>query len=140
MPYGLLPWLYPGTKSRVPEVPVTQWAAVITRSPAGLSTTLAVQKCWFSLPAEVVNSAPTGGVPLNACPPREDGAARCRTARAKPVAMSPAAPVAGVSVTTAPRASAVTSAARMGDQMSQWARSRGPLWPIGTVSLSRTPG
>ena len=59
----------------VRDVPVTQCAAVITRSPAGLSTTLAVQKCWPSWPADVVNSAPTAGVPANACPARE-GAAR----------------------------------------------------------------
>ena len=65
-----------------------QCAAVITRSPAGLSTTLAVQKCWPSLPAAVVNSAPTAGVPPNAWASRE-GPVRCRTARAKPVAMSP---------------------------------------------------
>jgi hypothetical protein len=42
-PYGGVPPLYPGTKSTVPEVPVTQCAAVIARSPAGLSTTVAVQ-------------------------------------------------------------------------------------------------
>src|SRR5256884_9403904 len=99
----------------VPEAPPTQCAAVITRSPAGLSTTLAVQKCWPSWPADVVNSAPTAGVPANACPARE-GAARCRTARTKPLAMSLAAPLAGGSVTTAPTASAVTIAILVGDQ------------------------
>jgi hypothetical protein len=57
---------YPGTKSIVPEVLVTQCAAVIARSPPGLSTTLAVQKCWPSLPADAVNNAPTAGVPANA--------------------------------------------------------------------------
>jgi hypothetical protein len=139
MPYGVLPRLYPGTKSTVPGVPVMQCAAVITRSPAGLSTTLAVQKCWPSWPAEVVNSAPTAGVPANAWPSRE-GAVRCRTARTKPLAMSLAAPLAGVSVTTAAAASAMASAALDGDQTTQRARSRGPLWPIGMVSVSRTPG
>ena len=45
MPSGVVPLSYPGTKSIVPDVPVTQCAAVIARSPAGLSITLAVQKC-----------------------------------------------------------------------------------------------
>src|SRR5258705_12823827 len=119
----------------VPGGLVTQCAAVITRSPAGLSTTLAVQKCRPSLPAAVVNSAPTAGVPVKACPACE-GAARCRTARTKPVA----APLAGVSVTTVPTASAMTSAALVGDQVIQRARSCGPLGSAGAVSLSRTPG
>src|SRR6202035_391107 len=119
----------------VPDVPVTQCAAVITKSPAGLSTTLAVQKCWPSWPADVVNSAPTAGVPANACPARE-GAARCRTARTKPLA----APLAGVSVTTAPTPSAVISAILVGDQMVQRARLCGPLGPADAVSWSRPPG
>src|SRR6516225_1204055 len=103
-------------------MPVTQCAAVITRSPAGLSTTVAVQKCWFSPPEEVVNSAPTGGVPPNACPAREDGVVRWRTARTKPLAMSPAAPLPGASVTATPTASATSSAALVGDQAIQEAR------------------
>ena len=123
----------------VPDVPATQCAAVITKSPAGLSTTLAVQKCWPSRPADVVNSAPTAGVPANACPARED-TARCRTARTKPVAMSLAAPLAGVSVTTAPTASAMTSAILVGDQVIQRVRLCWPLGPAGAVSSSRTPG
>src|SRR5262245_57407299 len=45
-------------------MPLTQWAAVIARSPAGLSTTLAVQKCLRSWPPATVNRAPTAGVPL----------------------------------------------------------------------------
>jgi hypothetical protein len=39
-----------------------QCAAVIARSPCGLSTTAAVQKC----PSFPSNSAPTAGVPSNA--------------------------------------------------------------------------
>ena len=97
----------------MPEVLVTQCAAVIARSPSGLSTTVAVQKCWPSLPPDAVNNAPTGGVPANAWPP--EVAARCRTARTKPVAISLAAPLAGVSVTTAPTASAVKRAVLIGD-------------------------
>ena len=41
---------------------------------------------------------------------------------------------------TTPTASATSSAALVGDQAIQEARSRGRGWPIGTVSLSRTPG
>src|SRR5579859_6169514 len=113
----------------VPEVPVTQCAAVITRSPAGLSTTLAVQKCWPSRPADVVNSAPTAGWPENDWPFFE-GAARCPTARTKPVARSLAAPLAGVSVTTAPTATAVIAADLEGDRKTVLARLRGPRRPI----------
>src|SRR4029078_12758770 len=122
-----------------PAPPVTQCAAVISRSPAGLSTTLAVQKCWPSRPADVVNSAHTAGLPRNAWPFR-DGVARCRTARTKPVATLLAAPLAGVSVTTAPTASAGTSAILEGGQVIQRVRLCGPLGPAGAVSLSRTPG
>ena len=104
-PYGVAPLSYPGTKAIVPEVLVTQCAAVMARSPAGLSITLAVQKCWPSFPPDAVKSAPTAGVPANAWAPRE-AEVRCRTARAKPVAISLAAPLAGVSATTAPTASA----------------------------------
>jgi hypothetical protein len=54
--------------------------------------------------------------------------------------MSLAAPLAGVSVTTAPTASAVTSAILVGDQVIQRVRLCGPLGPAGAVSSSRTPG
>src|SRR5579859_7153141 len=97
----------------VPETLVAQCAAVSTRSPAGLSTTLAVQKCWSSLPADVVNRAPTAGSPANDWPFRV-GPDSCLMARAKPVAISLAAPLAGVTVTTAPTTAAVISAAREG--------------------------
>src|SRR4030088_2035037 len=40
----------------------------MSRFPAGLLTTLAVQKCGPSLPLELVNSAPTGAVPWNGLP------------------------------------------------------------------------
>ncbi len=43
----------------------TQCAAVMSRFPARLCTTLAVQKWATSLPLAMVNSAPTAGVPLN---------------------------------------------------------------------------
>ena len=45
-----------------------QCAAVMSRLPDGLLTTLAVQKCAPSLPPERVNSAPTAAVPLNGTP------------------------------------------------------------------------
>src|ERR1051325_5563330 len=107
----------------VPEAPVTQCAAVTTRSPAGLSTTLAVQKCLPSCPEERVNSAPTAGWPENAWPLRI-GPARCLTARATPLAMSLAAPLAGVRVTTRPTAPAVTSAILDGERRMLHARLR----------------
>src|SRR2546427_9395874 len=107
-----------------PEAPVTQCAAVTTRFPFGLWTTLAEQTCCPSLPLDVVNSAPTAGVPANGCPVCEDEA-RFRTARTKPSAMSVAAPLAGVTVTMIPKASAATSATRSGDQENQRARPCG---------------
>src|SRR2546429_9920750 len=96
----------------VPGLPLTQCAAVITRSPAGLSTTLAVQKCGPSRPEERVNSAPTAGSPANGWP------VRCVTARPKPVAMSLAAPLAGVKGTTRPTAAAGVGAAFDGFRLS----------------------
>src|ERR1035437_9831866 len=97
----------------VPGMLVAQCAAVITRSPCGLSITLAVQKCCFSFPPDVANKAPTAGVPANACPFREFEA-KCLMARTKPVAMSPAAPLAGATVAITPTTSAVTRAAPAG--------------------------
>src|ERR1035441_4762636 len=97
----------------VPDMLVAQCAAVITRSTCGLSITLAVQKCCFSFPPDVANKAPTAGVPANACPFREFEA-KCLMARTKPVAMSPAAPLAGATVAITPTTSAVTRAARVG--------------------------
>src|ERR1700728_4769155 len=74
-PRGAVPLLYPGTKAMpgdpVPEWPFRQWAAVTTRFPAVLFTTVALQNCWPSRPSLTVNSAPTAGVPLN-----ETGVAR----------------------------------------------------------------
>src|SRR5581483_4751584 len=107
----------------VPATPVTQCAAVITRSPAGLSTTLAVQKCRPSRPEELVNSAPTAGSPENGWP-FWVGAVRCLTARANPVAMSLAAPFAGERVATKPTAAAVISAAFVGGRTMLQARLR----------------
>src|SRR5215831_19256606 len=49
-------------------LPCRQCAAVMSRFPAGLLTTLAVQKCAPSWPPDRVNSAPTAGVPLNGTP------------------------------------------------------------------------
>ena len=116
----------------MPEVWLTQCAAVITRSPCGLLITLAEQKCWLSLPADVENNAPTAGVPENAFPFR-DGDSRCRIAWTKPVAMSSAAPLAGVTAMAATTASAVTKTARPGVQESQRARSRGALAPVAAM-------
>src|SRR5579875_2799294 len=93
--------------------PLTQCAAVTTRSPGGLSITLAVQKWLASVPAFVVNRAPTAGVPGKASPLR-DGDTRWWTARASPAAMPPAAPVAGATTTTTPTVSAATSAPTAG--------------------------
>src|SRR5260370_3329851 len=116
-----------------------QCAEVIARAPSGLSTTLAVQKCWLSLPAEVVNSAPTAGAPEKAWPFREVEA-RWSIARTKLLAMSPAAPLAGVTMTISPTASALTSAALVGDRENQRARSRGRIWSAGAGASLRAPG
>jgi hypothetical protein len=75
--------------------------------------TLAVQKCCFSLPPDVVNKAPTAGSPVNAWPFLELEA-KCRMARTKPVAMSPVAPLAGATVAITATASAMTTATRVG--------------------------
>src|ERR1700759_4759761 len=91
-------------------LPLTQCAAVRTRSPCGLDTTLAVQKCSPSRPAVSVNSAPTAGVPAKA---RAGGAdeTSCRPLRARPEARLLAAPAAGVTATMTTRLSAAVSAA-----------------------------
>src|SRR5689334_17804769 len=93
-------------------LPLTQCAAVRTRSPCGLDTTLAVQKCGPSRPAVSVNSAPTAGVPAKGRAAGEDETS-CRTVRAKPEARLLAALAAGVAATTTIRLrlSAVVSAA-----------------------------
>ena len=69
MPSGNLPLWYSGANTTDPAGvrlrPSMQWAAVSSRSPALLRTTLAVQKC-VSLPFWSRNSAPTAFVPLNA--------------------------------------------------------------------------
>ena len=64
-PNGCWPRWYSGTKSTLPRrQPCMQCAAVMTRSPAGLSTTLPLQKCWPRWPEPVLNRAPTAGVPV----------------------------------------------------------------------------
>src|SRR5215472_4553648 len=50
--------------------------------PAGLLTTLAVQKCEPSLPLELVNSAPTAALPSIGLPPRGSGWLEARAAGA----------------------------------------------------------
>ena len=69
MPSGNLPLWYSGANTTDPAGvrlrPSMQCAAVSSRSPALLRTTLAVQKC-VSLPFWSRNSAPTAFVPLNA--------------------------------------------------------------------------
>src|SRR5205085_2497372 len=66
----------------------------------------------------------TAGVPVNTCPECEEEEARFCTARTKPSAMSVAAPLAGVTVTMIPRASAATSATRSGERANQRAPRR----------------
>jgi hypothetical protein len=88
--------------------------------------TLAEQKCWLSLPADVENNAPTAGVPENACPFR-DVDPRCRIAWTTPVAMSPAAPLAGVTMMAVPNPSTATRAALAGVRESHRDRRRGRL-------------
>src|SRR5580693_2320233 len=110
----------------MPDVPVTQCAAVTTRSPCGPPITLAVQKCRPSLPLDIVNRAPTAGVPAKSCPFCEVET-MCRTARAKLEAMSPAAPSAGVTAATTPTVSTLTIATAAGAQGNHRARLRGPL-------------
>src|ERR1700733_6671620 len=85
----------------------------------------------------VLKSAPTAGVPEKACP-FCDGDIRCRTARAKPDAMSLAAPLPGVTVTTTPTASTATHATLVEARENQRARSRGRLPSSG--ALSSSPG
>jgi hypothetical protein len=100
--------------------------------------TLAEQKCWLSLPADVENNAPTAGVPENACPFR-DAAPRCRIAWTKPVAMSPAAPLAGVTMTAVANPSNVTRAALAGVRESHRDRHHGRFGDPEVVS-SGSPG
>src|SRR5437764_13617550 len=67
-PSGAVPSWYSGTKARLPGCPVgplTQCAAVSRRLPAGLCTTLAVQKCRIRIGPRVKNNAPTVGTPVN---------------------------------------------------------------------------
>src|SRR5581483_772023 len=92
-------------------MPVTQCAAVTARSPCGLSTTLAVQKWLPSLPFELVNSAPTAGVPLIVWAFWELETVP-RNAFATCVAISEAAPFAGVTGTTTPRVRVPTTESR----------------------------
>ena len=73
-----------------------------------------------------MNSAPTAGVPEKDRPVCDPDTS-CRTARANPVAMSPAAPAAGVTVTSTPTLSAVMSAAAAVGPENQRLRLRGPL-------------
>jgi hypothetical protein len=76
VPNGRLPSWYPGTNAiRPADMALTQWAAVMSRSPCGLSTTPAVQKCPPRRPAESLKSAPTAGVPSKKRPPGSDGGA-----------------------------------------------------------------
>src|ERR1700677_955631 len=93
---------------------VMQCAAVIARSPCGLFTTLAVQKWLPSLPLLMGKRAPTAGVPAKdtALAATDFEAARSRTAPATCDAMSLAAPLAGVTVTTTPTVSTPTIAGR----------------------------
>ena len=79
----------------MPFVPVTQCAAVTSRFPRGLLTTLAVQKCAPSRPWLVVNSAPMAGVPANGSPVRAE-AGPSPTAFAMRAARLPVPPSAGV--------------------------------------------
>src|SRR5580698_5198339 len=97
-----------------PDTLVMQCPAVIARSPAGLLTTLAVQKWLPSLPFFQVKSAPTAGVPLNDIPLAVTvfDAARSRTAPVTCETRSVAAPLAGVTVTTTPAESTPTIASR----------------------------
>jgi hypothetical protein len=80
----------------------------------------------------VLKSAPTAGVPEKACP-FCDGVIRCRTARAKPDAMSLAAPLPGVTVTTTPTASTATHATLVEARENQ----RGRLPSAGAFSSSQ---
>jgi hypothetical protein len=60
----------PGAKEKPLALPVMQCAAVIKTSPAGLATTLAVQKCFLLV--ALSKRAPTVGVPgkaLDFCVP-----------------------------------------------------------------------
>src|SRR5215469_16269741 len=91
MPKGCCPFAYPGTNAIGPGVPDTQCAAVTARSPCGLCTTVAVQKCAPSRPEFSLNSAPTAAIPPNVCPLCGAPAAPSpATGRVGPV--SPAAP------------------------------------------------
>jgi hypothetical protein len=90
------------------------------------------------LPADVENNAPTAGVPENACP-FCDVDPRCRIAWTKPVAMSPAAPLAGVTMMAVMNPSTVTRAARAGVRESHRDRHHGRLGDADVV-CSGSPG
>jgi len=90
------------------------------------------------LPSDVENNAPTAGAPENDCPSR-DVDPRCRIAWTKPVAMSPAAPVAGVTVMAVTKPSTVTRAALPGVRESHRDRHHGRLGGTDVVS-SGSPG
>ena len=90
-----MPPAYPGTNAIMPCVPVTQCAAVTSRSPCGLCTTLAVQKCVPSWPLLVVNSAPTADGPPDGVPVRA-GDDASPTILAMRAVRTPVPPSAGV--------------------------------------------
>src|SRR5216683_2661699 len=96
--------------------PLRQCAAVISRSPPGLWTTLAVQKCQASLPRRVVNSAPTAALPGNNLPLRD----RSRL----PLAASLDAATTMLAVTARTEASTAVPAARGSGRASQDAFTR----------------
>src|SRR5215469_7522302 len=82
----------------------------MARSPCGLSTTLAVQKCELSLPELSENSAPTAATPAKDCPLLDTRAAAAPPASSRAGQVSPAAPLfAGAS----DRVAKTATAARM---------------------------
>src|SRR6516225_2626987 len=118
MPKGCCPFAYPGTNAIGPDVPDRQWAAVTARSPCGLCTTVAVQKCVPSRPKLSLNSAPTAATPPNACPPCDapalPAASRPAVGGASRLGAGPSAapPSAGTSSKAASPAAATSTANR----------------------------
>src|SRR5215469_17973245 len=112
MPKGCCPFTYPGTNAIGPGVPDRQCAAVTARSPCGLCTTVAVQKCVPSCPEFSLNSAPTAATPANACPLCGAPAVSCPAACWLGPMSSAAPPAAGTSSKAASPAAAASTANR----------------------------